>query len=383
MASSVENVTSGITLSDEISILTVPTRSVETVLDSVPLLDTVVITSTQRPIESISEGVALGDTVILTLIIANSESIEDNIILSDSVNIVTTIRNEITIPENLPIVDSLSIASTNRNTESVSEFLGLLDEVVIKSTQRVEETISEPPILIVDTLIQQWGIVVIGGTGSGSYDAGEIVPISATIPFNHVFVRWVFNKMGIDNIYSPDTNLTVPLGGGVITAEFFNLGTILVPFNSTVIILTLNDFKYVEDVDGDRIDTEETVKVVGNSMGVAVHNFTIEQGSVFNHIIIYRDADGNPVDLTGFTATMQIRQTKEASSVIQELSTSNGFLVLGGVNGTITINLPADVSDALDFVWGRYDLELYPNGDTTQAVRLVEGKINLSKQVTQ
>ena len=118
-------------------------------------------------------------------------------------------------------------------------------------------------------------------------------------------------------------------------------------------------------------------------MGTAKTNLTIEQGAAFSRIVIYRDSNGDPVDLSGYTAKMQIRKTKEGSTVILELSTSDGRLTLGGALGTITIALTTADTDSLDFVWGRYDLELYPGGDTTQAIRLLEGKINLSKQVTQ
>lgn len=88
---------------------------------------------------------------------------------------------------------------------------------------------------------------------------------------------------------------------------------------------------------------------------------------------------GQIVDLTGYTARMQIRLNKSASATIIELTTENGRIVIDGTNGLITATLVSSDTAALDFNRGVYDLEII-TGSTVE--RLLEGNVTLSKEVT-
>ncbi len=388
MASTTLNLTETLSVSDAVETLISPNRYVENVEDSLGLVDTFVEIHTERYVNNIEDEVALGDGVVIRRSYENVVNLEETIVLNDSFNKYHTVRTILSVDDVIGISDAVVVAASEQFNLDFDELVSLTDFVVVKGTDRTERPVSET-IIITDVPIQGFGIKVISGTIDGesfkafqANDSGSLL----TVPlFNWIFVRWLWagkDKGGIQNIYSPSTTLIVPYGGGEIAAEFFNLGAIDQNIKSLVTILELFDFEYIEDPDGDYILTKVTITIAGDSVGVARTNLTIEQGSSFLRIVIYRDSDGNPVDLTGYTATMQIRRTKESSSVIQELSTSNGYLQLGGVIGTISIILPASITDSLDFVWGRYDLELYPGGNATQAIRLLEGKVNLSKQVT-
>jgi len=111
-------------------------------------------------------------------------------------------------------------------------------------------------------------------------------------------------------------------------------------------------------------------------------NFEIEKGSTFRHVFTwkYTTAPNNPIDLTGCTARMQIRETIADIIVKQELTTENGGITLGGASGTIDLYISDTDSTAWDFTAGVYGLEvIFPNGDVR---RLARGKIKAFDEAT-
>ena len=69
----------------------------------------------------------------------------------------------------------------------------------------------------------------------------------------------------------------------------------------------------------------------------------MEQGATFSKVFTCRDAAGVLVDLTGYTARMQVRATYASPTTLLDLTTENGKLVLGGANGTISITVETKV----------------------------------------
>lgn len=121
----------------------------------------------------------------------------------------------------------------------------------------------------------------------------------------------------------------------------------------------------------------------------AVHNFELDQGSHWSRHILWQDASGNPNDLTDYEARMQIRRYHGGAVVLELTSEADSeayrSITLGGTDGTIDLEVLADVSSALQLTGGRpfvYDLELIPNGDETLAKRLLEGAFRISPEVT-
>jgi len=87
-----------------------------------------------------------------------------------------------------------------------------------------------------------------------------------------------------------------------------------------------------------------------------------------------------PVNLTGYTARLQIRETVEATDTLLSLTTENGGITLGGTAGTITLLASATATAALDFVNAVYDLEVISGSGVV--TRLLHGTVTLSKEVT-
>lgn len=97
---------------------------------------------------------------------------------------------------------------------------------------------------------------------------------------------------------------------------------------------------------------------------------------------------GSPIDLTGYTARMQIRATQKSTVILHEFTTENGGIELGGENGTIRVK--ASAAQTAAWSWptrGRsskatalYDLKLIDSAGGE--IRLFEGKITLVSGVT-
>ena len=131
-------------------------------------------------------------------------------------------------------------------------------------------------------------------------------------------------------------------------------------------------------------------------MSAGKYSFTIEQGSTVDFRIEYKDSDSNPIDLTNYQARMQIRSTKESTSLICNLSSSldvdgtglsltpaSASLILPETSGSIGIYISAASSSLFSFSEAVYDLEIVSGSGAGQSVtRILEGKIKLSKEVT-
>jgi hypothetical protein len=129
-------------------------------------------------------------------------------------------------------------------------------------------------------------------------------------------------------------------------------------------------------------------------MAAGKYNFTIEQGATVDFEIAYTDSNGDPIDLTGYNARMQLRPSAGSSTLYLTLSSSLGpcgtglnMSGSGGLNpptsGTIGIYISAESSSLLDFSSAQYDLELASgSGNCAVVTRLLEGSVRLSKNVT-
>lgn len=87
-----------------------------------------------------------------------------------------------------------------------------------------------------------------------------------------------------------------------------------------------------------------------------------------------------PVPLTGYTAQMQIRETLESTTVIAELTTANGRIIIDPINYTISISLPATLTATFNFDSAVYSMEL--TDAQSNVFQFLNGSISLVKEVT-
>ena len=114
-------------------------------------------------------------------------------------------------------------------------------------------------------------------------------------------------------------------------------------------------------------------------MAATTYDILIEQGATFSQVITYKES-GGAVDLTGYTARMQVRSTLESAEALIELTTANGRIALGGAAGTITLTISATDTAALTAGRGVYDLELVSGSGIV--TRLLQGVCPISRNVT-
>jgi hypothetical protein len=129
-------------------------------------------------------------------------------------------------------------------------------------------------------------------------------------------------------------------------------------------------------------------------MAAGKYSFSIEQGSTVDFEIAYKDSAGNPIDLTGYQARMQLKDSAGGSTTYITLSSSydacgTGLHMSGSgdlnppTSGTIGVYISAKSSSMLTFDQAAYDLEISSgSGDCYIVTRLIEGNVKLIKEVT-
>ena len=150
------------------------------------------------------------------------------------------------------------------------------------------------------------------------------------------------------------------------------------------------EIKYVRDdvtpivpcTGGDWIDLRTAINVemnAGDFMIIpGVLDITVIQGATFNPIFTY-SINGLPVNLTGYTARMQIRPSVDSDTILATLTTENGGILITPLAGQIQLLMSATQTSALSFVVGVYDLEIITG---VSVDRLLQGQVILSKEVT-
>ena len=103
-------------------------------------------------------------------------------------------------------------------------------------------------------------------------------------------------------------------------------------------------------------------------------NLVVDQGSTFSAELNLTDENGDPLNLSGYSANSQIRKWYTSSN---PSATFN--VVITSETGLVTLNLTSEQTSNL--VAGRYvyDVEVLKNGSTS---RIVEGIITVTPQVT-
>ena len=113
------------------------------------------------------------------------------------------------------------------------------------------------------------------------------------------------------------------------------------------------------------------------SAPAATYNVICDQGATFQRQLTYKDSAGSPINLSNYSARMQVRPTVDSTTVTLELTTQNGRITLGGAAGTIDLLVAASAMTMTgEYV---YDLELV-TGATV--VRLVQGYFTVRAEVT-
>jgi len=87
-----------------------------------------------------------------------------------------------------------------------------------------------------------------------------------------------------------------------------------------------------------------------------------------------------PIDLTGFTAKMQIRETVDSDTVIIELTHLNGGIIIDVIRSTITVSMTSAQTGLFTFPTAVYSMELTdPSGNVNT---FIQGNLTLIPEIT-
>lgn len=121
-------------------------------------------------------------------------------------------------------------------------------------------------------------------------------------------------------------------------------------------------------------------------MAAAKYDFDVEQGSSYNLTFIYKNNAGTVINITDWCARM-IMTTSDNQTITYSSGNSNSDyqMSIDGVNGKITLMLPASTTNNFTFKTAKYDFELesndifYTNGGQ-YTTRVLFGLITIIKR---
>ena len=109
-----------------------------------------------------------------------------------------------------------------------------------------------------------------------------------------------------------------------------------------------------------------------------VNNLVIDQGTTFSLTITVADANGNDINLTGYTLRAQMRKGYGATSF-----TSFTVAAPAPATGELIISLTDTQTSALKAGRYVYDVEIVaPVGEGSTVTRVLEGIITVTPEVT-
>lgn len=124
-------------------------------------------------------------------------------------------------------------------------------------------------------------------------------------------------------------------------------------------------------------------------MAAANYNFSIEQGSSYSFVMVYKDADGNVVDLTDWCGRITWKTNSNDTIVFQTGHNGSDYkFTLDGPNGKFTLLWPANTTNAYTFNTAKYDFELqspdgFYAGGGFFTERILYGTVTITKRFSQ
>lgn len=109
----------------------------------------------------------------------------------------------------------------------------------------------------------------------------------------------------------------------------------------------------------------------------ASYNITAYQGATYDLNMTWA-IGGTAVDLTNYTAAMQVRTNPSDTSPVLSMTSGSG-ITLGGTAGTIAVNVSSTTMGSASAGNYVYDLELNSGGQVT---RLIQGAFVIQPEVT-
>jgi hypothetical protein len=125
-------------------------------------------------------------------------------------------------------------------------------------------------------------------------------------------------------------------------------------------------------------------------MAASKYDFVIEQGSSFKLSLVYKDANGDPINLTNWCARLVWKTNVATTQVFstENLDYSVYKFTIEPVLGRIVLLIPANTTNSFTFNTAKYDLELQSDADLYSGggksiIRLLYGKASIMKRFSE
>jgi hypothetical protein len=108
-------------------------------------------------------------------------------------------------------------------------------------------------------------------------------------------------------------------------------------------------------------------------------NFLCPQGSTFSKQVTYK-IDDIPVDLTGYSSRLQVREYYYSENPLLDLYSPDGGMTINAASGIVDLFIHASVTSQIPAGTFVYDLELESSGGEVN--RIIEGSFIVTPEVT-
>jgi hypothetical protein len=110
-------------------------------------------------------------------------------------------------------------------------------------------------------------------------------------------------------------------------------------------------------------------------------NFEVDQNATFMFQVQYTLEDEiTPIDITGATAKMQVRDTKGGTKLAFTLTSPSGGITIDGPSGMLNVKITPTQTNKLFYPKSSYDIMVVDSNGNK--IKLLEGFITLSRSVT-
>ena len=114
------------------------------------------------------------------------------------------------------------------------------------------------------------------------------------------------------------------------------------------------------------------------------YNIHVDQGATYSLTINYVNSAGVAIDLTGYDARMQVRETVSSTTVLATYTTpaASGIDATSAGSGRFILGVTSAQTAAFDFTNAVYDMEVYDASVPPDVIRIVQGRFVVNPEVT-
>lgn len=120
------------------------------------------------------------------------------------------------------------------------------------------------------------------------------------------------------------------------------------------------------------------------------YDITLQQGSSYDLMLVVKDETGNLKNITDYSARMQIRPSYSSSTVLADLSSDTGSIIIDEANSTIriamtstsTANIKIDLTKNTKPPYSVYVYDLETTDSLGKVSKLIYGDVTVYGEVT-